>query len=276
MEKPNKPKENEIYQQVMAQIKTNQVVIKPRVYFLIGSLLVAASIFIALVMALVFTNLFIFRLNTAGPLSFLFFGSRGLHLFFSTFPWVPLLISLGSFLTGLYLLKRSGIGRRYRLLSVASLLTVIIIAGGWYLDQSGLAMRAYSHRQMPGFLRQAYTGKDWVAGRVQSIDSQELTVETPNGETVNVTIDQDTSFPRGREISPGDQVRAIGEWQEQEFTAEGIVRGQNMRHRQMMPYPTTNPSPTPTEGTENPGGSETNNYPDQGRVQGATNRSGQN
>ncbi len=59
-------------------------------------------------------------------------------------------------------------------------------------------------------------GKEFVAGEIKSIDGLKLTIARVDGQTQTITVDENTSFRKGREsvtladLSPGDRVFARG------------------------------------------------------------------
>ncbi len=76
---------------IMAKVKSNEISMKPRWYFVLGSLLMVAGLAGFSVVAVFLTNLTLFLLRQHGPM-----GQWRLQILLSSFPlWVPVLAIAG-------------------------------------------------------------------------------------------------------------------------------------------------------------------------------------
>jgi Domain of unknown function (DUF5666) len=82
-------------------------------------------------------------------------------------------------------------------------------------------------------------GKKFIAGEVKAINETRLTIARPDGQTLDIEVDENTSFKRGNEsitfpeIKVGDFVRGAGELKNNVFVPRELVVGRlQMR---MMP-----------------------------------------
>ena len=86
---------------IMAKVKSNEISIKPRWYFIVGSLLTVAGLVGFSIGAIFLTNLTLFLLRQHGPM-----GQWRLQIMFNSFPlWVPILATVGIIL-GIWMLKK--------------------------------------------------------------------------------------------------------------------------------------------------------------------------
>ena len=79
-------KKIDLSQKIMKQIKKKHVKIRPRVYFISGSILLGIGLTGVITVSIFFINLVIFKLRLHGPFDYLLFGRFGLRPFFMVFP----------------------------------------------------------------------------------------------------------------------------------------------------------------------------------------------
>ena len=110
----------------------------------------------AVLTAVFFLNLFVFRLRVFGPLSYLRLGPPGISPFLMTFPWTTLLVSAGAMATGLALLKRCEFSYKMNFLVLAIVLMVVVGVLGFLLDRIGFNERVAPHPPMRRFYREYF------------------------------------------------------------------------------------------------------------------------
>jgi len=133
---------NDLSQQVMHEIKRREIKMRPRLYFALGSVLLGLGLAGAILTAIFFLNLFVFRLRILGPLNCL----RP-----TTFPWTVLLVSAIAVAAGLTLLKRYEFSYKKNFLVLAIVLVVVVGVLGFLLDQVGFNERMERHRHLRPF-----------------------------------------------------------------------------------------------------------------------------
>jgi hypothetical protein len=122
----------DITKKVMSKIKTEQIKMKPKWYFWLGSI----SMFIALV-GLVIVSIFLislvtFSLKTHGPM-----GAIRYQQIISGFPWwAPIIVVIG-LVTGIFLLKKYDISYKKNFLFIVLMFIVAILFGGILVDILG-------------------------------------------------------------------------------------------------------------------------------------------
>lgn len=147
----------------MEQIRSGKIAMKPRWYFIIGSLLMVVGVATASIVSVFLISLTRFALRTHGPM-----GQYRLQELLSSFPlWAPLLTGV-SLMGGIWLLKKFDFSykRNFALIVVGFLFAVIM--AGVTLDYLGLdevwlrqgpmrgIMREYLEKQSaptPGWMR---------------------------------------------------------------------------------------------------------------------------
>ena len=135
----------------MSQVKSGQITMKPRWYFVIGSLLLFGGVVALSVGAVFLVNLTVFSLRSHGPMA-----SWRLQLMLESFPWwAPALAATGVIL-GVNLLKKYDFSykKNFKLIIISFVLAVL--ATGFMLDKLGLN----DYWQRRGRMRQIYQHLD--------------------------------------------------------------------------------------------------------------------
>jgi len=147
-------KQKDISKNVINQIKKQHINIKPKSYFVLGSILFSLGISAVFLVSVFFLNLFIFRFRTLSyqfPLFSIHFQSR---LIFSNLPFYAIIISLVFLFFGIKFLKKSDMAYKFNPLLVAITTTLLILLAGFLLDQTG-----FNHRLGPRVLPPLYHQK---------------------------------------------------------------------------------------------------------------------
>ncbi|MCX6793390.1 MAG: hypothetical protein NTY12_05235 [Candidatus Falkowbacteria bacterium] len=118
---------------IVALIKSGEIKMKPRWYFLLGSLAMVIGL-IALVILLIFlVSLIAFSLRTHGPM-----GELRYQELVSSFPgWAPILALAGLYF-GAKVFKKFDFSYKKNFLSVVIAVVAIIIISGWLINYLGL------------------------------------------------------------------------------------------------------------------------------------------
>lgn len=130
----------------MGQIQTKNISMKPRIYFVIGTVLLVGVTSALLVLTIYSIGLLSFLVRQHGPM-----GQIRLTELLASFPWwagAAGLIGLGGILV---LAKRVRFSYKYNFWMVALIMLVGMLVCGLLLDRSGLAQTWF--RRGPGWRR---------------------------------------------------------------------------------------------------------------------------
>lgn len=211
---------------VMQKIKSGQVKMRPKIYFVAWSIFMGAGLVSVIVLAAFFVNIVSFKLRTLGSFGYLWFGQYGIRPFLYTFPWVALLIVIFGLVIGISLLKRYDISYKKSFVGLILGLTLIVLAAGWIMDLTGINERFQHIGHMRGVYREKFVGNDWVAGEVIAVEKKLLQIENINGDQVMIEWSDKTVLPFGSDFKVGDKIRAVGKWSsDSTFEAYSIGRG---------------------------------------------------
>jgi len=133
MSKKNIKKQVDIEKAVMAQVRSNQVTMKPRWYFVVGSLSLLIG-FVALSIGAVFlTNITLFLLRQHGPM-----GQLRFQLLVDSFSWwIPTLAAIG-IAFGIWILKKYDFSYKKNFLLITVGFVVSVIIAAFIIDSMGL------------------------------------------------------------------------------------------------------------------------------------------
>ncbi len=129
----NKNKNQNIEDTVMKKIKTGEIKMKPKIYFIFGSLLTFIALIGSTVISIFFTNIIFFLFKTHPP-----GGQFRLQQMIDSFPWWIILITIISFISGIWLLKKYDFSyKKNFLLIILGFFSAIILAA-WLINYLGL------------------------------------------------------------------------------------------------------------------------------------------
>ena len=129
------PKKNKLdfESNIISQIKTGKINMKPRWYFIAGSFMLFSGL-VGLSMGIIFlVNLSIFLTRRSGPLA-----SLRLQSILSTFPWWVPVVAVGGIFLAVWLLKKYDFSYKKNSLLIIIAFIMSILFAGFLLDRLGL------------------------------------------------------------------------------------------------------------------------------------------
>ena len=208
------------------QIKSNEVKMKPKAYFIAGSVILGIGIAAAITVTLFFIGVMAFRLRVHAPFDYLKFGSGGFAPFVHNLPWIPFLIAIVGIVAGLFLIKRFNIGYHHAFIGIIVGFIATLTIFGLVIDVAGLPEKVQDVKPFQPFFQNKFHGKGWVAGLVIETDENELIVLQPDGMEVLILINKNTLINPPKDITVGEIVRALGDVCDDGFVAEAIRHGE--------------------------------------------------
>jgi hypothetical protein len=139
-----------ITENIMNQIHEDKIKMRPKAYFIVGSILTFAGLVSTTMVSVFLIGLIKFSLRTHdGPR-----GSYKLDQMLSSFPWWAPVLAIVGLVTGIWLLRKYDFSWKvnFRLVIIGFVLAVIV--GGWVVDSLGLNDALIRRGQMRGIMRQ--------------------------------------------------------------------------------------------------------------------------
>lgn len=158
MPKTTQVKQVNMEQVIMTKVKTGEIAMKPRWYFVAGSIFMLLGLTSFSVVASFLTNLIFFGLRKHGPL-----WEWRLSQIISTFPWwLPVLAVIGM-MAGIFFLRRYEFTykRNFGLIIVGFVASIVMAA--WLMDYLGLNESWSKQGPMRQFYQQL-EGQDYPKG----------------------------------------------------------------------------------------------------------------
>lgn len=133
MPKEKKITPTDIEKVVMTKVRDNEITMKPKWYFVLGSGFMVMGMVGLSIGAIFLTNLTLFLLKRHGPM-----GQWRMNLILNSFPWwVPILALVGVGL-GIWLLKKYDFAYKKNFGLMAAGFIISVIMAAWIMDYVGL------------------------------------------------------------------------------------------------------------------------------------------
>ncbi|MFH0951824.1 MAG: hypothetical protein V1838_01395 [Patescibacteria group bacterium] len=225
----NDHEHNKIADEVLDEIKSGGIKMRPKYYYILGSLALGIGLGLTLLGTLFFIGVVTFRFRAQAPFDFLSFGTKGFNPFIANLPWLPGLIAVAGIVIGVILLRKYRLGYRHSLVTLLIVMVALVGTVGIALEVVG------AHRPLekaPGFIKmyhKPHCGDKWLGGTVQSIDNSEIIILTPDDEEAIIIFDNDTIFRPPERPVPDEWLKAIGEWDDDNFEATHLMHGTSDR-----------------------------------------------
>ena len=216
-----------IDKEIMEKIRSGQINMKSRRYFLVRAILLGLAVFIFLSVGILTVSFLLFSLHASGAWRLPEFGGRGWVNFLIYFPWIIAALAIGFiFLLEWYVKHYSFVYRQPVLYSV-SIIIILLIAGGWFVHQTSLHAKLYEYAKQDRlmFLGPIYRGRmlfppgsEYVGTLIEE-NGNNYVFSSNNGQIYRVLIGPETNRDL---VSVGDDCIIFGKASSTEISAFGI------------------------------------------------------
>lgn len=122
-----------ITENVMNQIHEGKAKMKPRIYFIIGSILTFIGLISSVIVSIFLVGLTRFSLRTHGPMKQYRFDQM-----ISDFPWWTVVLAIFGLIVGIWLIRKYDFSYKIKPWIVIAGFVLAIIIAGWTIDIIGL------------------------------------------------------------------------------------------------------------------------------------------
>lgn len=136
---------------IMDQIKHNEIKMRPKAYFVFGSILTFIGLVSSIVFSIFLFGLIRFSLRSHGPM-----GDYRLDQILSNFPWLAVVLAIIGLITGILLLSKYDFSFKFNFKIIIIGFILSIIVGGWVTDIIGLNDVLIRKGPMKGIMRNHY------------------------------------------------------------------------------------------------------------------------
>jgi len=146
------PKElKNIKDDIMGQISEEKIKMRPKVYFILGSILTFTGLVSSVVISIFLIGLIRFSLRSHGPM-----GDYRLDQILSSFPWWAPIMAIIGLIVGIWLLRKYDFTFKvnFKMIIVGFILAIIV--SGWIIDSIGLNDTLMRRGPMQGMMRKYF------------------------------------------------------------------------------------------------------------------------
>ncbi|MCL5774808.1 MAG: hypothetical protein M1333_01185 [Patescibacteria group bacterium] len=222
--------ENKITHNVLEQIKSGQVKMHSRAYFILRTCLSAGLVFLAAVFTWFFFSLMFFVIQRHNAMYLPLFGLTGVKALLVSFPWFVL--ALGVVLFVVFDMFLNNYSLAYRRPAAYTVLGVIVflLCGVGVVHATGLNSRLHDFLKSENFpvLTRLYEfsengfEKTLLLGRVEEVDDDGFVLMTSQGKQAILKTGADTKYSNGRTLQKGETLIVGAKQNGDRYDAYGV------------------------------------------------------
>jgi hypothetical protein len=133
-----KMNENEIKKNILDKIESGEIKMQPKTYFVLKIVMLVVIAILILITSAFLLSFIFFSISVSGRLFLLGFGTRGLTVFFLTFPWWILFIDIVFVIALEWLLKRFQFGYRNPIIYTLGGVMLLTLAAAYGIESTSL------------------------------------------------------------------------------------------------------------------------------------------
>jgi hypothetical protein len=134
---------------IMDQIHEEKIKMRPKAYFIAGSIITFLGLVFSIVTSIFLVGLIQFYLRAHGPMA-----SYRFDKMLSNFPWWAPVLAIVGFIAGIWLLRKYDFSFKVNFKVVIIGFILALIVGGWIVDSIGLNDVLIRRGPMKGMMRQ--------------------------------------------------------------------------------------------------------------------------
>lgn len=146
---------------VMDKIQHDEIRMRPRAFFVAGSLLAFLGLVASIVVSVFFVSLIQFSLRTHGPM-----GQYRFDQLIASFPWWAIVVAIGGLVVGMFFLRRYEFAYKHNKQLIIVVFILAIIFAGILVNATGLDNIWLKRGPMRGMMQENANGRNQsVVGR---------------------------------------------------------------------------------------------------------------
>jgi hypothetical protein len=245
----NNQQENSISEKVINRIKGGGVRMRPKIFFVLRTILIVFGAFSLTLLILFFVSFIIFMMRASGTLFLPSFGIPGFKIFFVSLPWVLIFATFISIILVEIFAKSFAIVYRRPIVYSVVFIIVLVLLGGIIIERTrfhpSLFWQAQERRLpvMGGFYRSSNITRlqNVHRGIISEITSNGFLIRKPDNQILTIIVTPDTQFLPGGEIKEGEEVVVMGRREDDTVYAFGIRRIEDQFNMFMLEHRPSRP-----------------------------------
>jgi len=209
-----------IAETITNKIEKGEIKMKSRFSIWAEKLGINSSMFIVFGFLIFTLGFILYWINSNSDLLFGGYGEAGLSSFFQSFPYIFVAVFIVLLILLTFLFRTFDFSYKRPLIFILLFVVAGIALLGWFSIKQPAGQRLY---QQEGRMLQMgmMNNSNVVTGTVSEIDKGKILVENEENKGVVIETNSATHFPFGP-VKVGDQIRAVGTWEGDVFTALGV------------------------------------------------------
>lgn len=138
-----------ISDQIMNKIHDENIQIRPKIYYILGSIVTLISLVFSIIGTIFLISLIRFSLRTHGPM-----GQIRYEQLLTSFPWWAAILAVGGLFLGIGLLKKYDLSYKMNFTVIIAGFILAIFLAGWGIDMLKLDDVWFRQGPMNGIMRQ--------------------------------------------------------------------------------------------------------------------------
>jgi len=202
------------------KIKTGEVVMRSQLSIWTEKIGLNGSVIVLLVLLITIIGFVIYWINSNNDLLFGGYGKYGLASFFQSFPYIFVVVFILFFLFLIGIFRKFDFSYKRPFFVILFLILSGIMILGWISIKQPIGQRFY--KQEGRMLRMGtMNNRNAVSGIVKDTNKNKIIIEDENKKQIIINLNKETHFPLGQP-KIGDQIRSVGFWDGDIFTAIGV------------------------------------------------------
>jgi magnesium-transporting ATPase (P-type) len=140
-----------ITEDIMNQIEQGKIKMKPKWYFIIGSIITFIGLVSSLIVSTFLFGLIRFSLRTHGPM-----GEYRLDQIISNFPWLTIIFAIVGLVLGIWLIRQYDFSYKTKPWLIITGFVFAVIVAGWTIDIIGVNDNLLKKGTMKGIMHNYY------------------------------------------------------------------------------------------------------------------------
>ena len=205
---------------VSEKITRGEVTMRSRFSIWTEKLKLDGSVVLLLAFLTLIAGLVFYWVNSNNDLLFGGYGQYGLSSFFQSFPYIFVIGFIALFIFLIFIFRKYDFSYKKPFSFVLLLVAIGILVIGWVTIKQPMSQQLY--QQEGRFFRMGMMNNtNAVTGVVVKIDENKILIQNNDNEIVVINTNNSTHFPFGQP-KVGDQIRSVGSWEGNIFTAIGV------------------------------------------------------
>ncbi len=143
-----------VTENIMSQIHQGKIKMRPKLYFIIGSVLTFLGLVFSVITSVFLVGLIRFSLRIHGPV-----GQLKLGQMISNFPWWITLVAIAALILGIWLVRQYDFSYKNNPWLIIFGFILVILVAGWLVDMTGLNDKLSQRGPMKGIMQNCLQNK---------------------------------------------------------------------------------------------------------------------